>query len=80
MPLGPAPGVRRPVPFAPPLPQAAPLPAAAPGTSEGRRQHLPWPVWIGLGFVLLGMPLGGLVSRRVRRRRHVRAALAQVAS
>jgi murein DD-endopeptidase MepM/ murein hydrolase activator NlpD len=81
VPLGPAPGVRRPVPFAPPLPQATrPLPVAAPGTGEGGPQHLPWPVWVGLGSVSLGMPLGGLVRRRVRRRRDARATVAQVAS
>jgi len=72
-PLGPAPPGRAPVrvrpePVADPLGAWRALPAARPvvpaGSGAGR---LPWPVWLGLALVGLGLPLsGGLV--RVRRR------------
>ena len=69
-PLGPAPApVRAPAPAPVVLPQArhaGPERAPAARPAEGR---LPWPVWLGLAFVALGLPLGGglVVARRRRR-------------
>lgn len=63
-PLVPSPELRAPLPapLAPAREVRAPLPRPAP---------LPWPVWLGLGLVGLGLPLGGLVSVRRRRRRRI---------
>jgi hypothetical protein len=65
MPLGPAP------PRAPVRPFAVPVsrPVGAPGVIGSDR--LPWPVWLGVGLVALGLPLGGglVVARRRRDRR-----------
>jgi hypothetical protein len=36
--------------------------------------RMPWPVWLGLALVGLGLPLGGLVRVRARRRRPALAA------
>jgi len=69
-PLGPAPVARRVrVPLhLPAAPAVVPSPAHAPGAAAGR---LPWAVWLGLGLVALGLPLGGglLVARRRGQRR-----------
>jgi hypothetical protein len=40
---------------------------------------MPWAVWLGLALVGLGLPLGGLLRLRTRRRRTV-PAVAQTAS
>ncbi len=62
-PLGPAPPRAPQRPFA--VPAARPL-AASPRTVQAGR--LPWPVWLGIGLVALGLPLGGglVVARRRR--------------
>jgi murein DD-endopeptidase MepM/ murein hydrolase activator NlpD len=86
LPLGPAPGARRPVPLGPepaarrPLRHPPQLPAAHPAAPRPRPavDRLPWPVWLGLGLVALGLPLGGLVTARKRRRR-IRAPVPQTA-
>ena len=63
----------------PAAPRRAPAPAVAPGRRRGparlvpgagtrARPGVPWPVWIGLACVGLGLPFGGFV--RLRRRRH----------
>ena len=83
LPLGPAPAARRPLPMRPapaalrhlpglPAHQAAPRPRPA-------VDHLPWPVWLGLALVALGLPLGGFVTTR-RRRRRVPAPVPQTAA
>ena len=63
-PLGPAPP-RAPVrPFAIPVARPVAVPRAV------GAQRPPWPVWLGVGLVALGLPLGGgLVVLRGRRRR-----------
>ena len=75
-PLGPAPApVRAPAPASLPQPRTAPAPSPVgehrpPGGSAASPAPgpLPWPVWLGLALVALGLPLGGgLVA--VRRRR-----------
>ena len=58
-----------------PLPRAAPAPASSPAPVAAPK--LPWPVWLGLACVLLGLPLGGFV--RLRRRRRATAVVAQTA-
>ena len=64
-PLGPAP---TPVPVPVPVPEARPAPSPAP-PARAARGRLPWPVWLGLALVALGLPLGGgLVAARRRRR------------
>ena len=68
-PLGPAPApVLRPAPVASGLRAArrtGPVAAAPPSAAV----RLPWPVWLGLALVALGLPLGGgLVAARRRRR------------
>jgi murein DD-endopeptidase MepM/ murein hydrolase activator NlpD len=81
LPLGPAPVARParvPRPIVQPLP-ARPLPAAMPAP-DPRGARLPWPVWVGLGLVCLGVPLGGVVRGRARRRARAAAPVAQVAS
>ena len=63
-PLGPAP------PGAPVRPIAIPVAAPAPVPRSVGAQRVPWPVWLGVGLVALGLPLGGgLVVLRDRRRR-----------
>jgi hypothetical protein len=64
LPLGPAPAARRPLPH----PRALPIarPAAIPPRADVPR--LPWPVWLGVALLGLGLPLGGLVTVRTRRR------------
>ena len=72
-PLGPAP------PRAPVRPIVVPVarPAAVPRSVGADR--LPWPVWLGVGLVALGLPLGGgLVV--ARRRRAGQPALARTAA
>lgn len=73
-PLGPAPPARRPVrvvraPRALPAVRPVALPVAA-------AERLPWPVWLGLALVGLGLPLGG---RFVTRRRRAARAVARTA-
>jgi murein DD-endopeptidase MepM/ murein hydrolase activator NlpD len=74
LPLGPAPGARRPL-----APRSA-LPTARPAAVPPRAgaNSLPWPVWIGLALFGLGLPLGGAVT--VRRRRRAPAPVPQAAS
>lgn len=56
------------LPGAPPVPHA--LPAAAPVSRVARDVGaIPWALWLGLGLLALGLPLGGLVRVRTRRRR-----------
>ena len=60
---GPAP------PRAPARPFAVPVAAPAAVPRPVGAQRLPWPVWLGVGLVALGLPLGGgLVVLRGRRR------------
>jgi murein DD-endopeptidase MepM/ murein hydrolase activator NlpD len=61
-----APG-RAPV-VAPPLGPAAPERAPWLGSGPRATVRLGWPVWVGLGCVALGLPLGGFVHLRRRRR------------
>jgi len=84
-PLGRAPEARRPLrtpaPARParrplPMPRAAPA-ALRPAPADAGR--LPWAVWLGFVLFGLGLPVGGLVRVRERRRRAV-AAVAQAAS
>jgi hypothetical protein len=74
LPLGPAPVARRPRARPSALPTAHP--AAIPPRAGAYR--LPWPVWLGLALVVLGLPLGGAVT--VRRRRRAAAPIPQTAS
>ena len=70
-PLGPAPPRAPARPFV--VPAARPV-AASPRAAAADR--LPWPVWLGVGLVALGLPLGGgLVV--ARRRRDARFAMAR---
>jgi len=84
-PLGPAPArpVVRPAlwPVVRPAlrPSLHPQPARAPAARSPVAESLPWTVWLGLLCFGLGLPLGGLVGVR-RRRRRVAVALAQAAS
>lgn len=86
LPLGPAPGARR-APVRAVRARPAVRPLALPGPGEmparvppsARGQRLPWPVWLGLALFGLGLPLGGLVRVRERRRRAT-APLARAAS
>jgi hypothetical protein len=82
-PLGPAPArplaqpdarrVRAPLPIGAPLSVRAPVHAAPVAAT-------PWVVWLGLLCIGLGLPLGGLVSaRRRRRRRSGQAPVARTA-
>jgi len=61
-----------------PRPLARRMPGAA-GTPPAPTAHMPWPVWLGLALVGLGLPLGGLVGVRTRRRRTA-VAIARMAS
>jgi murein DD-endopeptidase MepM/ murein hydrolase activator NlpD len=74
LPLGPAPAARRPRARPSALPTAHP--AAIPPRAGASR--LPWPVWLGLALVALGLPLGGALT--VRRRRQAPVPLPQTAS
>jgi len=87
-PLGPAPPARRPLPLGPAPPARRPLPVVraprelpvsdpvAPPVAAVER--LPWPVWLGLALVGLGVPLsGGFVT--LRRRRRAARAVAEMA-
>lgn len=57
--------VRAPAPLELPAERRAPAITPAPQGAAGR---LPWPVWLGLALVALGLPLGGgLVVVRLRR-------------
>jgi murein DD-endopeptidase MepM/ murein hydrolase activator NlpD len=84
LPLGPAPQARRPL--RRPAPARAPRrpPAVARATPAAPHQapapvgRLPWLVWLGFGLFGLGLPLGGLV--RVRERRRHAGAAARMAS
>ncbi|MFP5363114.1 MAG: murein hydrolase activator EnvC family protein [Thermoleophilia bacterium] len=86
LPLGPAPGARAPVRVGPaparlgwhPGAAAGAMPAAPRRTAAGA-EHLPWPLWIGLALVVLGLPVGGIVRLRARRR-HVPAPRPRAAS
>lgn len=75
-PLGPAPPARRPVRV-----RRAPreLPVVRPVAVPVRAaERLPWPVWLGLALIGIGLPLGGgFVS--VRRRRRAARAIARTA-
>jgi murein DD-endopeptidase MepM/ murein hydrolase activator NlpD len=72
-PLGPAPTRAAVRPFAVPAARPVTVPRAV---VAGR---LPWPVWLGVGLVALGLPLGGgLVV--ARRRRDERSAVARTAA
>ncbi len=77
-PLGPAPPPRRPLPVGREpreLPVVGPL--AVPVVAV---EPLPWPVWLGLALVALGLPLGGgIVTLRRRRRRRAARAIARSA-
>jgi hypothetical protein len=88
----PVPGARRSPPLGPAPPGRAPV--SAPGAQRVRVLQrraapaervapqavpLPWPVWLGLGLFGLGLPLGGFVTVRARRR-HAPAPLARTAS
>lgn len=66
-PLGPAPAtVRAPAPLELPVAPRGPAMTAPPAAAG----PLPWPVWLGLALVALGLPLGGgLVIVRRRRPR-----------
>lgn len=55
-------------PAAQPIPRSQPTGAQTPGSGAAA---LPWTVWLGLLCVGLGLPLGGLVTARRRRRRAV---------
>ena len=76
-PLPPIPAARRrrPLPLGPAPPRGAPArPFTVPAARPVRAPHavvsdrLPWPVWLGVGLVALGLPLsGGLVVLRRRR-------------
>jgi hypothetical protein len=60
----------------PASPRAAPnaLPA---GPARGLEPGLPWSVWVGLACVGIGLPIGGFV--RLRQRRRAASGLAQTA-
>ncbi len=75
-PLGPAPPARRPLRVGP-APRELPVvrPLAVPVVAVER---LPWPVWLGLALVGLGLPLGGGFVT-LRRRRRAARAIAQTA-
>jgi hypothetical protein len=75
LPLGPAPAARR------PLRHPLELPAAHPAAARPHQavDGLPWPVWLGLALVALGLPLSGVVTAR-KRRRHVPAPVPQTAA
>lgn len=89
LPLGPAPAARPPLALGPspevprPLRHAPELPAAHPAAPRPRPRpaldRLPWPVWLGLALVALGLPLGGFVTAR-RRLRRVPAPVPQTAA
>lgn len=68
-----------PVPAARPLPVPRGRPAAPHAPPRGDAGRLPWPVWLGLALVALGLPLGGAARVRTRRRR-AHAPAAQVAT
>jgi len=51
-----------------PRPRARELPEPT-GTPPAPAARMPWLVWLGLALVGLGLPLGGLVHVRTRRRR-----------
>jgi murein DD-endopeptidase MepM/ murein hydrolase activator NlpD len=74
LPLGPSPEARRPLARPWVLPTARP--AATPARAGAHR--LPWPVWLGLALFGLGLPLGGTVT--VRRRRRTAAPVPRTAS
>ncbi|HWC28220.1 MAG TPA: peptidoglycan DD-metalloendopeptidase family protein [Solirubrobacteraceae bacterium] len=64
LPLGRSPALT-PVARRPPATVAPRRVAPRPG---GATDRLPWPVWLGLALVCLGLPLGGVAHRRARRR------------
>ncbi|MDP1846655.1 MAG: hypothetical protein Q8K79_02595, partial [Solirubrobacteraceae bacterium] len=69
-PLGPAPvPVRAPA----SVPVLARVPTPTAGSSRRASDRLPWPVWLGLALVALGLPLGGGLVAARRRRREPRA-------
>lgn len=74
LPAGPTPA-RRPL-IAAPAPSGA---QTAPSTPPAGVERLPWAVWLGLALFGLGLPLGGLVRVRTRRRL-APASLPQTAS
>lgn len=85
-PLAPRPAAPRPVRLRPvPVPAARPLPvphrrpAAVDAAPRAAAERLPWPVWLGIALLALGLPLGGVARGRTRRRR-ARASAAQVAT
>lgn len=92
-PLGPAPVARRPAPVRPAPARGRPAPAraarrlpaqprevpAAADRPPAGSERLPWPIWLGLALFGLGLPLGGFVQARERRRRAA-APLAQAVS
>ncbi|HVF77170.1 MAG TPA: M23 family metallopeptidase [Solirubrobacteraceae bacterium] len=77
LPLGPAPAgrPREVVPFVAPAwtPRAISALDHPPSTDAAR---LPWPVWLGLVLLSLGLPVGGAVRTR-KRRRHLAMPVAQ---
>ncbi len=85
LPTAPHGGLARPAPAAPTSAPARPAPAAprgaparpVPAAPAGARPALPWSVWAGLACFGFGLPLGGFV--RLRRRRRTAHRVAQTA-
>jgi hypothetical protein len=78
VPLGPAPlsprsSRPRPLPASPRLAHE-PVPASPRAAPRGLERGLPWTVWVGLASVGIGLPIGGVVRLRQRRRSTSRVA------
>jgi murein DD-endopeptidase MepM/ murein hydrolase activator NlpD len=82
LPVAPRAAPARPLPVAPRAAPARPLPAAPraaparrrPASPLGVEPALPWSVWVGLGCAGIGLPIGGFVRLRQRRRASRRVA------